>query len=98
MDLPIKEADLASFAGLAIVVPLIVGALKRLFKTWVSGKEPMICLVVTYIIGVTAKLTIKEAFPGVGWLMLLVGLLIVAATAGTVHDKLLNPLLGKKEG
>lgn len=92
--IPFQESDLATFAGLTVVVPMVVGALKFLFKSWLDGKEPVACLVMTYVLGIAAKLTIKGAFPGAGWLALVVGLLFVAVAAGAVYDKVGKPLIG----
>jgi hypothetical protein len=92
-NLSFKESDVASFAGLVVVVPAIVGALKGLFKKWIDGKEPIICVMVTYALGVTAKLTIPMAFGGVGWLVLLVSLIIVAKMAAGIHDFAVNKVI-----
>lgn len=96
-NLPFKESDLASFGGLILIIPMLVGAIKKLFKTWVSGREPMLCVVLTYLVGIAAKFTIPGAFGGVGWLTLLIGLLLSAVAAMTVHDKLVNQVLKDKE-
>lgn len=95
-NLPFKEADLASFAGLALIVPLAIGALKKLFPSWISGKEPMLAFVLSYAFGVTAKLTIPGAFGGVGWFTLGLGLLFVAVAAAGVHDTIVNKILTSK--
>lgn len=96
-NLSIKESDLASFAGLAFVIPMLVGVLKKLFSKWIAGREPMLCVVLTYLIGVTAKRTVPGAFGGVGWLTLLVSLLIVAGLAAQVHDFAINKVFKGKD-
>lgn len=95
-NLPFKESDLASFGGLILIIPMLLGALKKLFKTWIEGKEPMFCVVLTYVVGLTAKFTIPMAFGGVGWLTLMVGLLLSAVASMTVHDKIVNQVLSSK--
>jgi hypothetical protein len=92
--IPFKEQDLYSFGGLAIVVPLLVGGLKTFLAKWVTGKEPAVALILTYIIGLAAKFSApKTAFPGSSWLGLIVGLFFVALAAQLVHDKFVNPVL-----
>jgi len=96
-NLQIKESDLASFAGLAFVIPILVGTLKKLFRTLVDGREPLICFGLTYAIGLTAKKTIPHAFGGVGWLTLVVSLLIVSGLAAQVHDYAINKVFKGKD-
>jgi predicted Na+-dependent transporter len=97
-NLPFRESDLASFAGLAIVIPLVIGAVKKLFPAWIAGKEPMLALVAAYVIGFTAKLTIPHAFGSVGWLTLGIGLLLVAVAAAGIHDTIINRVIKGKDG
>lgn len=97
-NLPFKESDFASFGGLILIVPMVVGALKKLFPSWIVGKEPMVAVVVTYVVGVAAKLTIPGAFGGVGWLGLMIGLLLSSVASMTVHDQLVNKVIKGKEG
>lgn len=96
-DLPFKESDLASFGGLILVVPMLVGALKSLFPGWVSGREPMLCVILTYAAGISAKLVIPGAFGGVGWLTLAAGLLLSAVASMNVHDDLINKVIRNRE-
>lgn len=93
-NLTIKESDLASFAGLITIVPILVGTLKTFLK-WVVGKEAVTCLVLTYAIGIAAKKTVPGAFGGVGWLTLLVSLLVVAGVAAHAHDYLSTKVFNK---
>lgn len=93
-----KESDLFSFAGLALLVPAIVGGIKKLWPKWIDGKEPTVALVITYVLGFTAKLTSKGvAFPGVSWVGLAVGLLFVAMAATQVHDTMLNKIIHRND-
>lgn len=96
-NLPIKESDLLSFAGIAGIVPLMVGGLKKLWPSWIVGKEPLLCFAATYLLGVGAKLTMKAvAFNGAGWLTTLVGLFFTALAAAAVHDTFVNKILTSK--
>lgn len=97
-NLPFKEADLYSFGGLALVIPMIVGGLKKLFPAWIDGKEPAIVFILSYVIGITAKLSMKAvAFPNVSWLGLLIGLFFVALAAAEVHDTFINKVIHKED-
>jgi uncharacterized membrane protein len=96
-NLPFKESDLASFAGLIVVIPILVGALKKLFTAWIAGREPMLCVVLTYAVGITAKLTVPHAFGGVGWLTLGIGLLLSSVASMNVHDSFINRVLKGKD-
>lgn len=96
-NLQIKESDLASFAGLAFIIPVLVSTLKRLATKWIDGREPMVCVVLTYAIGVIAKKTVPGAFGGVGWLTLLVSLMLVAGAAAQVHDFVINKVIKNKD-
>jgi hypothetical protein len=97
-NLQIKESDLASFAGLAVVIPMLVGVIKGLFKQWITGREPMLCVALTFLVGIVAKQTIPGAFGGVGWLTLLISLLIVAGLAAQVHDFAVNKVMRGRDG
>lgn len=89
-----KETDLYSVGGLLIVVPMIVGGLKTFLSKWISGREPLVALIVSYVLGIAAKLSApKVAFPGVGWLGLIVVLFLVALASQATHDKFINPVI-----
>lgn len=88
--------DLATYAGISFAVVAVIGAGKRLFKEWVSGKEPMMALVVTMILGILAK--VGGLFPGTdlkSWVVHVVLLLVTAGGAGVMHDKITNVFAGK---
>jgi hypothetical protein len=93
-NLTIKESDLASFAGLITIVPILVGTLKNFIK-WIAGKEAIASLVLTYTIGISAKATIPGAFGGVGWLTLLVSLVVISGVAAHAHDYLSTKVFNK---
>lgn len=99
--LPFGGSDLLSFAGLAIVVPAVVGGLKTFAPKLVAGREPLATLVITYALGIAAKFAAPEvAFGGqkgmLGWLVILVGLFFSALGAGQVHDTFINKVLTSK--
>lgn len=94
-NLTIKESDLASFAGLITIVPVLTGVLRSFLSKWLTGKEPLVCLGLTYVIGIAAKKTVPGAFGGVGWLTLLVSLLVVAGVAAHAHDYLSTKVFNK---
>lgn len=93
-NLPFKESDLWSFGGLALVIPMLVGGLKKLWPVWIAGKEPALVFALTYALGLGAKLTMKAvAFPGVSWMGLVIGLFFVALAAAQVHDTFINKVI-----
>lgn len=96
-NLPFKESDLLSFAGLALLIPAMVGGIKKLWPKWIDGKEPAIVFILTYVLGFAAKLTAKAvAFPGVSWLGLVIGLFFVALAAAQVHDTFIRKVIHKE--
>lgn len=96
-NLPFKESDLWSFGGLALIIPMLVGGLKKLWPAWIDGKEPTVGFVLTYALGFGAKLSMKTvAFPGVSWIGLMIGLFFVALAAGQVHDTFINKVMKKE--
>jgi len=93
-------AQLATYAGITGVTLVIISGLKGLFKGWVKGKEPLLAVIITYILGIAAKIgglypTPEGHSEVVGWLIHAVLLLGAAVGAGVAHDKLINPLIGK---
>jgi len=98
-NLPFKESDLFSFGGLALILPMIIGGLKKLWPAWIDGKEPMLVFILAYALGIAAKLTAKAvAFPNVSWLGLVVGLFFVALAAAQVHDTFVNKVIHQEDG
>lgn len=85
--------DLVTYPGLMVAVMSIVGGLKKLFQTWVAGKEPHLGLVLSYILGISTKLFIPLAFAKVNWIVYLVSLLFVAVGAKIGHDHFLNEII-----
>jgi hypothetical protein len=97
-NLPFKESDLLSFGGLALLIPMLVGGLKKLWPIWIDGKEPALVFALTYGLGFAAKLTARAvAFPGVSWLGLVIGLFFVALAAAQVHDTFIDKVIHKED-
>ena len=98
-NLPFKESDLWSFGGLAVIIPMLMSGIKFFLPKLVAGREPMIVLVLTYVLGFAAKFTLKGvAFTGVSPLGLAVGLFFVALAAAQVHDTFINKVLKGQDG
>jgi hypothetical protein len=93
---PIRDAilqALASYGGIALLVVALVAGAKRLWKTWVDGKEPALGVIFTYALGVIAKIALPEVYGGTdakAWSLHLVVLLFVAIGAKGVHDGVIN--------
>lgn len=99
--LPFKGSDLLSFGGLALIIPMMIGGLKKLWPTWIAGKEPHLVFALTYVLGIASKLAAPDlAFGGqrgpMGWLVILVGLFFTALGAMAVHDNFVNKVLTSK--
>jgi len=88
--------DLVTYPGLMAAVVAIIGALKKLFPTWIDGKEPVLGLVSSYVLGISTKLFMPGAYMKVHWIVFLVSLLVVAAGAKWGHDVLLNQIIKNK--
>ena len=88
--------DLVTYPGLMVAVIAVVGGLKKLFPTWVDGKEPHLGLAFSYILGISTKLFIPGAYSKVHWVVFLVSLLFVAVGAKLGHDHFLNEIIKNK--
>lgn len=87
------KALLASYAGLTIAVTVVVSSLKAMWKTWIEGKEPAVAVILTYVLGIVAKIALPAVYGTntVGsWALHSVLLLLVAGGAKLTHDGVLN--------
>lgn len=92
----LTQWELVTYPGLSLAVIAVVGSLKKLFPTWIGGKEPLLGLVFSYILGIATKLFIPGAYAGIHWVVFLVSLLVVAAGAKWGHDAILNQVIKNK--
>lgn len=88
--------DVATYFGLSAAVVGAIGALKKLFPSWIEGKEPHIGLVLSYVIGISTKVFMPGAYEKVHWVPFLLSLLLVAAGAKFGHDYLVNKVIANK--
>lgn len=88
--------DVATYFGLAAAVVAAVGALKKLFPDWIDGKEPHVGLILSFVLGITTKLTVPGAYEKVHWVPFLLSLLVVAAGAKYGHDVIVNKIIANK--
>ena len=100
---PIKDAVLgflASYGGLAMGVTFLLSGLKALWKSFIKGKEPVLSIVLSYIIGTVAKLVTDVYGPDTfkSWALHLLILSFVAVGAAAFHDNFVNAITGKKKG
>lgn len=100
---PVKEAVLnflASYGGLAMGVTFLISAMKALWKTFIKGKEPIVCIALSYITGTVAKLVTPVYGPDTfkAWALHLLILAFVAVGAAAFHDSFVNAITGKKKG
>lgn len=85
--------DVATYFGLSAAVVGVMGALKKLFPSWIEGKEAHLGLALSYVIGVSTKLFMPGAYEKVHWIPFLLSLLLVAVGAKIGHDHLLNEVI-----
>lgn len=97
---PVKETVtglLATYGGLAVLVTFLVSGVKALWKGWAENKEGYLTIVLSYALGVAAKLATE--FYGTGtvkaWALHLLLLAFVAVGAAAFHNSFLNVLQGK---
>lgn len=88
--------DLVTYPGLSLAVVAVIGALKKLFPNWINGKEPVLGLISSYVLGISTKLFMPGAYEKVHWIVFLISLLVVAAGAKWGHDVLLNQVIKNK--
>ena len=99
-DDPVKDTVLgllATYGGLAALVTFLVSGVKALWKGWAESKEGYLTVVLSYGLGIAAKLATDFYGPGSvkSWALHLLLLAFVAVGAATLHDKFLNVLQGK---
>lgn len=78
----------------AVVAMAIVGALKKAWPTWVTGKEELLAIVVPIVLVPVLKLS---HVIDVTWANVVVTILMSGVGAGVLHDKILNPLMAGKK-
>ncbi len=84
--------SLATYAGIAALTTMLIGAGKKLFGDKVKGKEPLLAIGIPILLGVAAKLT-HISFDSTDWVSHVVALALAGIGSGIIHDKLVNPLL-----
>ena len=98
---PIKDTVLgylASYGGMAVGVTFLISALKAIWKSFIDGKEPILAIILSYIVGIVAKLVTDVYGPNTfkAWTLHILILLFVAVGAAVFHDKVVNAITGKK--
>jgi uncharacterized membrane protein len=95
--IPFKETDLMSWGGLMLIVPIIVSLVKTLVPKWTDGKEPILAVGLSYLLGIAGKISMKTAFGTsntvAGWTTFLIGLLFVAVMAMQLHDNIIHKVI-----
>lgn len=93
-----ENTDLGTYGGIIFIVVALIGAVKKLFRAWIDGKEPLLALTFTLSIGIAAKAAgMFGAHDVKTWLLHIVALIMAAAGAGLVHDKIVDPVLANKQ-
>lgn len=100
-DDPIRAAVLkaiGSYAGIAGLVVALVGGLKLMMHDRIKGKEPLLALGATYIVGILAKLALPAVYgPHTieSWALHVLALLVVVVGVKGLHDGVVNALRKK---
>lgn len=90
---------LASYVGISVIVVTVVGFLKSAARKWVKGRELVLSLALTYVMGISAKIALPgiygPAWSAESWVTHFVALLLSVALAKGIHDAGVNTLSGK---
>jgi hypothetical protein len=89
--------DLGTYAGIAALTTIVIGAIKKFWGDWTKGKEPFLAIGIPIILGVIGKL-VSAGFGDVSWANHVVALILAGIGSGLIHDKVVNPLMKGKEG
>lgn len=92
---------LASYGGLVAGVTFLVSGFKWAAKKLIEGREPIVAIVLTFVVGSLAKLVMPGVYganTASDWGLHELILLFCAVGAQQLHDKIVNPLLGKFSG
>jgi len=99
-NLPIKTFDVLSFTGLIALVPFMLEGFKRLMGAFISGREPWVCMILCFVIGIPVKYYTPTAYNGLtgpmGWIVTVIGLFLCGVGAMAVHDNVLSKMFGWK--
>jgi hypothetical protein len=83
-------------ALVAALTTAVVGAVKKAFPAWTTGKEELLSIVVPIVVVPILKFS---HVVDMTWANVVIVVLFSGVGAGIIHDKLVNPLLaGKKTG
>src|SRR6185369_915172 len=89
-NLPSKTFDVLSFTGLIALIPFLLEGFKKLHPVVLNGREPWVCMVLCYLIGVPVKYFTPTDYNGwkgpMGWIVTVIGLFLCGVGAMAVHD------------
>jgi len=90
----IGKVDTSTIAGVALAAYLLVGTLKHAWPNWASGKEQLLSLIGSIVIGAVMKKW-GAAFQTMNWGNLATQCMIAGILSQLFHDKLMDPILGQ---
>jgi hypothetical protein len=88
------QVDAKVFALITAGTTAVIGIAKKLFPSWVSGKEEGLAQLLPVLFIISAKLL--HAFQGTDWVSALLLASGGGLGAGLIHDKIVNPLMKGK--
>jgi hypothetical protein len=83
--------NVETFAGIAVLVTLIIGTAKKYLGEIVKGKEPFLALFLPLAASAVSKLC--GSFDDYNWFQVIAFALGMGLTSSLVHDKIDNPIL-----
>lgn len=92
--------DLSCYAGVIAASTALLEALKRTLPHFVKGRERPLCLGLTIVLCIVAKLT-GLGFDAIDWLPLVISAVFASAASGAVHEHVVRkpkPKNGATEG
>lgn len=84
-----------TYAGLAVLTTIVIGAVKKLWPGFVKGKEALFALGIPIIVGCVVK-AVGVGFEEVIWTAHIAALFTAGIGAGLFHDKVVNPVIANK--
>lgn len=90
-----ETIDAKIFALLAGLTTALVGALKKAFPAWMTGKEPLLAIVTPVVLVVAFK--VSGLLKGTEWPEAVIWAIGAGIGSQLIHDKILDGVVKNKE-